>query len=561
MNDTKIKISACLVIYNDGKLLSRCLDSIKGVVDEIIIFHDGPCYDQAESIAKEYGAQFIVAPRVGVAEPIRPLSYALASGEWILQIDADEYLSEDLKLALPKLVNNSEIDAYEFIWPIYNGKKYLTKNWPYKRCLFRRDKMSFLGLPNYIVEVSGNVRRLALVLEHKPDYNNYSFEIFKKKWLAWAHLQAEFYLKDFPNISKFQYKGNEWPNKMSLRRDFPLLILPFDAFIVFVKTLFPYGYRKGAIFFKIAFMLACFRAASDWYLYKKQSITEVYYDKTEKRFFKSLLKLVYYNLPLKYRRFLKKLYHGFIEKARCLAADWSYYFIWPLNKKRSYDDLNFFEKKIFSQHGEDGIIKKIFDTIGTTNKFCVEFGVEDGRECNTRYLIEKGGWKYLHMDIDNYGLSTIKKERITRENINDLFIKYNVPKNFDLLSIDIDYNDYWVWEAIGEFYPRIVVIEYNASIQANLSKVVPYQADFSGDGTNFFGASLLALKKLGDRKGYSLLVCESFGANAFFIRKEEVKNYFLIKDLELVYKPPRYGQKINGVYVGHRYSDRKMLEV
>ena len=66
--------------------------------------------------------------------------------------------------------------------------------------------------------------------------------------------------------------------------------------------------------------------------------------------------------------------------------------IWPFYKNRKIDNLNLFEQKYYSQNGEDGIITAIFNKIGTTNKFCVEFGVEDGLECNTRYLIEKRGW-------------------------------------------------------------------------------------------------------------------------------------------------------------------------
>ena len=266
-------------------------------------------------------------------------------------------------------------------------------------------------------------------------------------------------------------------------------------------------------------------------------------------------------------------------------------------------DINLHEKKIYSQNGEDGILEFIFSKIGTTNKFSVEFGVGNGFECNTVYLLEKKNWTGLMMDYGadqdiqwkgvmkkawsnrNNGFSDnikkyfrfskkiikrkersihfqldIKNERITAENIQDLFQKYNVPENFDLLSIDIDYNDYWVWKAITKFHPRVLVIEFNSSIPPNESKVVSYDADAQWDGTNYFGASLLALKNLSLEKNYTLLGCDSNGVNAFFCQSDLIKN-FKIKDIEDLYQYPKYGEIINGEHIGHPISAKKMIEI
>ncbi len=265
--------------------------------------------------------------------------------------------------------------------------------------------------------------------------------------------------------------------------------------------------------------------------------------------------------------------------------------------------INLYEKKIFSQNGEDGILEFIFSKIGTTNKFSVEFGVGNGFECNTVYFLEKKGWDGLMMDYGadqniqwksviekawsnkNLGLidnikkdvkfikkilnrskrSTqfkrdVKNERVTAENIQNLFKKYNVPESFDLLSIDIDYNDYWVWKAITDYSPRVVVIEYNSSIPPNESRVVPYDPDAYWDGTNYFGASLLALKNLGLMKGYTLVGTESNGVNAFFIKSGLIKD-FEIKKIEKLYNPPQYGEIINGCHIGHPPSKKKMIEI
>ena len=154
----------------------------------------------------------------------------------------------------------------------------------------------------------------------------------------------------------------------------------------------------------------------------------------------------------------------------------------------------------------------------------------------------------------------IKNERVTAENIENLFQKYNVPKNFDLLSIDIDYNDYWVWKSIIHYVPRVVVIEFNSSVPPNESKVVPYDPDASWDGTNYFGASLLALSNLGTKKGYTLVGCDNNGVNAFFCRSDLVSE-FSLKNFNDLYRPPQYGEIINNSHIGHPRSNKKMIEI
>jgi hypothetical protein len=143
---------------------------------------------------------------------------------------------------------------------------------------------------------------------------------------------------------------------------------------------------------------------------------------------------------------------------------------WALHRHTQVADLRRFERNWYSQNGEDGILRIIFEKIGVTNRFCVEFGVQDGRECNTRYLLETAGWSGLRMDGGDHSAcyGQVHKEFITAENICSVFDKYAVPREFDLLSIDIDGNDYWVWRALEGYTPRVVVIEYNASLLRNI---------------------------------------------------------------------------------------------
>lgn len=217
-------------------------------------------------------------------------------------------------------------------------------------------------------------------------------------------------------------------------------------------------------------------------------------------------------------------------------------------------DASFFQRKIplrfrreYSQNGEDGIIHAIFSKIGTTNKFFVEFGVEDGMECNARYLEKKGNWHGLMMDGNPGSQSSVKKEYITAENIEALFAKYRVPAEFDLLSIDIDGNDYWVWKAVRNFRPRVVIVEYNAHIPPGEARTIPYQADFVWDSTDYYGASLALLAKLGREKGYTLICTDKNGVNAFFVRDDLVRKNFIARPLAEIYRPPAFkGKKGKG---------------
>jgi len=161
------------------------------------------------------------------------------------------------------------------------------------------------------------------------------------------------------------------------------------------------------------------------------------------------------------------------------------------------------KKKVYSQNGEDGVISEIFKRIGIYSKFAVEFGVEDGTECNTRYL-KKKGWKVLQMDGGEDNPTYVKREFINAGNINKLFKKYSVPNDLDLLSIDIDSNDFWVWKAINKKYiPKLVVIEYNATISIDSAMSIEYNKNQIWDGgSDYFGASLLAMYRLARAKGY-----------------------------------------------------------
>ncbi|VHO00867.1 hypothetical protein [Candidatus Rhabdochlamydia sp. T3358] len=224
-------------------------------------------------------------------------------------------------------------------------------------------------------------------------------------------------------------------------------------------------------------------------------------------------------------------------------------------------DLGLYEKSVHSQNGEDGVTEALFDLIGSDSKFFVEFGVQDGSECNTRYLREHLGWSGLMMDSDHQNTAiNLQQERITAENINSLFEKYQVPDELDLLSIDIDSNDFHIWHAIDSRYrPKVVIIEYNATHLPHEDKVVVYDPNLCWDGYNYFGASILSLYKLARKKGYSLVYADNTGVNLFFIRDDLVEmSSFTFKNINCVDKTYKYfGHNGSGPNKGHQADPYK----
>lgn len=187
-------------------------------------------------------------------------------------------------------------------------------------------------------------------------------------------------------------------------------------------------------------------------------------------------------------------------------------------------DLREHERGIYSQFGEEGVLARIFESIGVRHRYCVEFGAKDGETIsNTAWLRRDQGWSSLLMEGDPaWAGQGVQTEFVTAENVNALFSKHHVPSEFDLLSIDVDGNDYWIWRAIDAFEARVVVVEYNIFFGLHVAKTIEYRPDHVWDGTTYHGASLAALDKLGRAKGYCLVHTESWAPNAFFVKRSEL---------------------------------------
>ncbi|MDR1850194.1 MAG: hypothetical protein LBQ75_09145 [Zoogloeaceae bacterium] len=236
-----------------------------------------------------------------------------------------------------------------------------------------------------------------------------------------------------------------------------------------------------------------------------------------------------------------------------------------LTLRRRMDDQLCLERhgyKVFSQNDEDGIIAEIFSRIGVTNKVFVEFGVQNGLECNTHFLLHKG-WNGLWIEGDAKSCASIRKlfsvpiesgrlkvvnAFIDKDNINGIIGGGGVNGEIDLLSIDIDGNDYWVWEAISCIQPRVVVIEYNAKFPPDFEWVMEYNKNHIWNGNDKHGASLKSLELLGQKSGYQLVGTNLNGVNAFFVKQDATGNLFAQPaTAENLYNPQRWNiQYISG---------------
>lgn len=204
------------------------------------------------------------------------------------------------------------------------------------------------------------------------------------------------------------------------------------------------------------------------------------------------------------------------------------------------NELRSKEYRVHSQNGEDGLMLYVFSQIGVTNRKFIEFGIGDGTECIAANLLLNFGWSGLMIEgsssyanhATNYynthpkmqGEVKILNKFITKDNINSLFKEGGIEGEIDLLSIDIDGNDYWVWKAIEAVSPRVIIVEYNATFGKEKAITVEYDPSFmrldKHSSGYYYGLSLKAAENLGKEKGYVLVGCDSEGVNAVFVRND-----------------------------------------
>jgi len=234
------------VVYHEEALIRRCLNSIKSLCDEIIVIHDGECHDRTLAIAQEFGAVAAEQERVGESGTHRVPAFEMARGEWVLQIDADEFLTEKAIDSIRRLLcNPGQCNGFSLIWPIWNGHRYISSRWPHKPCLFRRSAMHFIGFPHSEVIVDGGIKPIDVRLEHQPDYNNYAFSVYLSKHKKWAAIHTRYLLKEIDTLPAFRpLKHRQWPIHMGIIRHCGRMAIPINSVIFFLGALKAGGWRE-----------------------------------------------------------------------------------------------------------------------------------------------------------------------------------------------------------------------------------------------------------------------------------------------------------------------------
>ncbi len=219
------------------------------------------------------------------------------------------------------------------------------------------------------------------------------------------------------------------------------------------------------------------------------------------------------------------------------------YRLLALQGKEHLPDLRDAGFRKYSQFEEDGILLYLFSLIRPVNRTCVEICAGIGRECNTANLIINHGWWGHLFDGDPSHVARgrqffaehkdtslhpprFSQAWITAENVNALIAESGVSGPVDLLSLDIDGMDYWVWKAISVIDPQVVVCEISNLIPADRALTVPYDAEFVCQDEEYRSVSLAAMVKLGREKGYRMVGTHRFGFNAFFVKKGVGEDFF-----------------------------------
>lgn len=243
----------------------------------------------------------------------------------------------------------------------------------------------------------------------------------------------------------------------------------------------------------------------------------------------------------------------------------------------SFDEIGF---SVFSQSDEDGILLYIFSLIGVTNKKVVDIGCGGLKGSNTANLIINHGWIGLLIDGSERAVEalqgfysecfntqvfppTLVHAFVTVENINTIVSEHGFAGKVDLLSIDIDGVDYWIWKALDCISPRVVVVEYQDIIGPDQALTVPYRPDFKfrdyeinvPQSRDYAGASLLAFVKLARQKGYRLVGCNRYGFNAFFVRAGLGEECLLEVPIESCFEHPRNKYRMGKDFQGVREMD------
>lgn len=222
-------------------------------------------------------------------------------------------------------------------------------------------------------------------------------------------------------------------------------------------------------------------------------------------------------------------------------------------------DLLSYARDVTSQHGEDGVIERIFAIIGEGKKWCVELGALNGtHDSNVWHLVKEKGWSGVLIEADRTYFERLQKEYADtprahginafvsfegQQSLDSIFARTPLPKDFDLFSLDIDGNEYHLWESLAAYRPRVMVVEFNQTIPNDVTFIQPR------DMKVFQGTSLRAFVELGKRKGYELVAANE--VNAFFVLQELFPKFGIADNsIDALHTDRQYQTKLYQLYDG-----------
>ena len=237
-------ISACLVIYNEEKVIKQCLESIKDLVDEIIVVHDGQCTDRTLEIVKQYTDKIFVRDHLVLNEPHLVFAFDQAKCEWLLRMDADEFFDIADHDKLRKMLASSvAVDGYTLNWELWDGEKIVTFKGLQKSCFFRRKNFHYIGVSQEVGWVDGEMKKEEIVLHHRPNYNNVVGEAVMKKASKWVPIYAKSFFPELSTYACYNTTPDKWVNYAKKVRKHPVLYLLFYPLKTFLAQL-----KNGLLF-------------------------------------------------------------------------------------------------------------------------------------------------------------------------------------------------------------------------------------------------------------------------------------------------------------------------
>ena len=211
-------LSLAVCVYREGELLARLLRHAQGVYDDLVVVHDGPDETNVRAVAAAAGGRFFERPREYQQEPHWPFAWQQAAHDWILRLDADEFPSDEMKAWLEKFRQGPEpdpaISGFTCIWPLWNGRRTVTKHWPNERhFLFHRQRVRFFGMVEQVPVADGRFEPMNLVLHHQPRRKSYGVRnlVFRKQAYRWRQCIARSLLGKPTDLFCWRWETEAWP--------------------------------------------------------------------------------------------------------------------------------------------------------------------------------------------------------------------------------------------------------------------------------------------------------------------------------------------------------------